>query len=168
MKRNATLAFQELTQLMADITKEKMTKPRKLKIFGYKNLDIEDVTKKNFEGVEFKSKATAAEDSQQNKAIKQKAKIELYTLFKDDPKVPGQIAMRRSVAKTFDIEPDEIESWFTVDKDQGQPNMPIAPAPDAAPQAPSAPSQIPNPPPAPTQATPQLSATQRAVPPAIK
>ena len=112
MKRNATLACRELFQLMADITSEKMTKPRKVKIFGYKNLTLEDVTKKNFEGVKLVAKAFASEDSQQNKAIKQKAKIDLYTLFKDDPKIPGQLAMRRSVAKTFDIDPEELEAWF--------------------------------------------------------
>ena len=126
MKRNATMAFQELTQLMADISQEKLTKPRKVKIFGYKNLTVEDVTKKNFKDVKLVSKATPSEDSEQNKAIKQKAKIELYELFKDDPKVPGQLAMRRSVAKSFDIQPTEIESWFTEEEKtpQAQTQMP--------------------------------------------
>ncbi len=113
MKKKATIAFEELCQLMSDITANKLTKPRKVKIFGYKNLTLDDVTKKNFEDVKLVAKAKPSEDSQQNKAIKQKAKIDLYTLFKDDPKIPGQIALRRSVAKTFDIEPDEIESFFT-------------------------------------------------------
>lgn len=148
MKRNATLACEELFQLMADLTKERMTKPRTTKIFGYKNLTLESVTKKNFEGVELKAKAIAAEDSQQNKAIKQKSKLDLYTLFKDDPKIPGQLAMRRSLAKTFDIEPDEIESWFTAEE-QPTPSMgmPTEQAPDGAP--------------APTDASPLLSATQK-------
>src|ERR1035437_1965628 len=73
MKRNATLACQELYQLMADITADKRTKPRKVKIFGYKNLTLNDVTKKNFADVILLAKASPAEDSQQNKAIKQKA-----------------------------------------------------------------------------------------------
>ena len=139
MKRNATMAFQELTQLMADITQEKLTKPRKVKIFGYKNLTVEDVTKKNFEDVQLVSKATPSEDSEQNKAIKQKAKIELYELFKDDPKVPGQLAMRRSVAKSFDIQPTEIESWFTEEEKtpQAQAQIPQQPQEPSAGNPPS-------------------------------
>jgi hypothetical protein len=126
MKRNATLACQELYQLMADIITEKMTKPRKVKIFGYKNLTVNDVTKTNFKDVQLVAKASPSEDSQQNKAIKQKAKMDLYELFKDDPKIPGQLALRRSVAKTFDIPTDEIESWFTQE---------VQPKPDAGPAA---------------------------------
>jgi len=98
---------------MADITTTKMTKPRKVKIFGYKNLTLSDVTKANFKDVTLVARAIPSEDSSQNKAIKQKAKIDLYTLFKDDPKIPGQLALRRSVAKTFDIDPEEIEAYFT-------------------------------------------------------
>ena len=127
MKRNATMACQELYQLMADITKDKMTKPRKVKIFGYKNLTLEDVTKKNFEGVELVAKASPAEDAQQNKAIKQKAAMELYQIFKDDPKIPGQMALRRQVAKTFDMDPDQMEAIFT------QEEAPIPQAPQASP-----------------------------------
>lgn len=125
MRRNAILACQEMYQLMADITKDKLTKPRKVKIFGYKNITLEDVTRKNFEGVELRAKASAPEDSAQNKAIKQKAKIELYNLFKDDPKIPGQLSLRRSVAKTFDIEPDEIESFFTEEEKTPQELAPM-------------------------------------------
>jgi len=163
MKRRATLAFQELTQLMADITADKMTKPRRVKIFGYKNLTLEDVTKKNFKGVTLVSKASPAEDSQQNKAIKQKAKLDLFQLFKDDPKVPGQNSLRRSVAKTFDIEPDEIESWFTQEK-------PIAPQPNTDGMSPDIKQPNTRGEPA-TDATALLSATGQAaraeVPPMI-
>lgn len=113
IKRNSTLACQELYQILSDLVSTKMTKPRKVKIFGYKDLTLEDVTKKNFKDVQLVAKAKTSEDSEQNKAIKQKAKIELYQIFKDDPQIPGQIALRRSVAKTFDIDADEIESWFT-------------------------------------------------------
>lgn len=164
MKRNATNAFQELCQLIADITAEKLTKPRKLKIFGYKNLTLENVTKKNFEGVKLVAKSAPSEDSQQNKAIKQKAKIDLYELFKDDPLIPGQIAMRRSVAKTFDIEPEEIESWFTKEEAMAGANAPAAP--------PGAPGADGKPKAAPTDATPLIGATQEAaamqIPRAIK
>jgi len=163
MKRNATNACEELYQLMADITQERLTKPRAVKVFGYKSLTIEDVTKKNFKNVKLVAKASAAEDSQQNKAIKQKAKIDLYQLFKDDPKIPGQVAMRRSVAKTFDIDPEEIESWFT-EEEQPQPEMPVAPI---APADTAQPDKA-----APTDAKPLLSATgagaQAQVPPMIK
>ena len=166
MKRSATLACQELYQLMSDIIRDKMTKPRQVKIFGYKNLTLDDVTKKNFEDVELVAKASPSEDSQQNKAIKQKAKMDLYALFKDDPKIPGQLAMRRSVAKTFDITPDEIESWFTKEESEPINNM--------MPQGTEQPGQPGQPPPQgqpPTDATALLSATgteaQAQVPPMI-
>lgn len=160
MRRNSTRGCEELYQLMADIAADKMTKPRKVKIFGYKNLTVEDVTKKNFKDVTLVAKAIPPEDSQQNKAIKQKAKIDLYTLFKDDPKIPGQLAMRRSVAKTFDIDPDELNSWFEQEEAPNPITPPAAPAPDAAPGGK-----------APGDATALLSATGAAaasqVPPAI-
>jgi len=125
MRKNAAAACKELYQLMADLTADKLTKPRRVKIFGYKNLTIEDVTKDNFKDVKLVAKAIPAEDSVQNKGIKQKAKMDLFEVFKDDPKVPGQLAMRRSLAKSFDIEPDEIESWFSEeDKPQGSPMPP--------------------------------------------
>lgn len=150
MKRNSNLACEELFQLMADLTAENMTKPRQVKIFGYKNLTIENVTKKNFKNVKLVSKVIPSEDSQQNKAMKQKAKIDLYQLFKDDPMIPGQIALRRSVAKTFDIPPEEIESFFTKEQDQGQATS--APAPAMPPAGNS---------PIPTPASALISATQQ-------
>ena len=159
MKRRATLAFQELCQLMADITSKKLTKPRKVKIFGYKDLTIEDVTKKNFIGVELIAKASPSEDSQQNKAIKQKAKIDLYELFKDDPKVPGQIAMRRSVAKTFDISPQEIEDWFNQENPVNQETATTTPPATgtATGTTTTPPGEIK----APTEASPLLGAMQK-------
>ncbi len=165
MKRNATLACEELYQLMSDITKDRLTKPRQVKLFGYKNLTLNNVTKKNFEGVKLVAKAVPSEDSQQNKAIKQKAKIDLYTLFKDDPKVPGQLALRRSVAKTFDIDPDELESLF---KEEEQQTTNVAAAPPADPNAaPPKPGDKPM-----SDATALLSQTQKGaqvnVPRAIK
>ena len=162
MKRRATLAFKELCQLMADITAKKLTKPRKVKIFGYKDLTLEGVTKENFKDVQLVAQATPSEDSVQNKAIKQKAKIDLFTLFKDDPKVPGQLAMRRSIAKTFDISPQEIEDWFTEEK---EPNKEIARVPGQEQPAPGQEKPM-------TDATSELSAMQKGaqsqVPPAIK
>lgn len=159
MKRNSTLACQELFQLMADLSATIMTKPRKVKVFGYKSLTLEGVTKDNFKDVKLVAKASPSENSQENKAIKQKAKLELYTLFKDDPKIPGQLAMRRSVAKTFDIPADEIESWFQAEE-QPKPDMTEAPAKpgEAAPGA-GAPKVGPDGNPAPTPETALLSQT---------
>lgn len=165
MKRRATIAFQELCQLMADITAKKLTKPRTTKIFGYKNLTLEGVDKNNFKGADLKAIAKPSEDSNQNKAIKQKAKIDLFTLFKDDPKVPGQTAMRRSVAKTFDIQPQEMEEWFKAEQPQGD-AMPAGMGADAGGGAPADPNSKP-----PTDASALLGATQKGaqaqVPPAI-
>jgi hypothetical protein len=175
-KRNATACFKEMTQFMSDVTAERLTKPRKVKLFGYKNLTIEDVTKKNFNGVTLKSTPRNTDDTQNNKAIKQKAKLQIYEVFKDDKLIPGQLALRRSVAKSFDIDPDEIESWFSEDKEASGMNaaaMGAQPAPQAPnqPPAPSAPPQaVPNAP-APTDATPLLSQTAStaaaAVPPTL-
>jgi len=151
MKRNATIACQEMYQLMADITKDRLTKPRKVKIFGYKNLTLEDVTKKNFEGVELVAKASPAEDSQQNKAIKQKASLEMYNAFKDDPKVPGQLALRRGLAKTFDVEPAQIEAIFTEEEKTPESTQP-------APEYTQSPTEVSK---AQTDATPLLGATQQ-------
>ena len=149
MKRNYTEACEELYQFMADITAKRLTKPRKVKIFGYKSITINNVTKKNFKDVKLVARAVPAEDSVQNKAIKQKAKMDLFMAFKDDPKVTGQLAMRRSVAKSFDIEPDEIESWFTAEEQpQPQPQQPAMPQQQQGEQK------------APTDATPLLGATQ--------
>lgn len=160
MKRNMTLAIQELYQLMSDIITERMTTPRKVKIFGYKDITLTNVTKDNFKDVELVARAVPAEDSMQNKAIKQKAKMDLYQIFKDDPKIPGQLALRRSVAKTFDIEPDEVQEWFTAEeKPQMDATMPTE---QAQPEENKAP----------TDATPLLSATAAGaaaqVPPAIR
>ena len=161
MKRRATLAFQELCQLMSDITAKKLTKPRKVKIFGYKDLTVEDVTKTNFKGVQLVAKASPSEDSQQNKAIKQKAKIDLYELFKDDPKVPGQIAMRRSVAKTFDISPQEIEDWFNQEQSPVDNSQPAQPGQPTQPTQPGQPAGQPGEIKAPTEASPLLGAMQK-------
>jgi hypothetical protein len=152
MKRNATLACQEMYQLMADITKDKLTKPRKVKIFGYKNLTLNDVTKKNFENVILVAKASPAEDSQQNKAIKQKAALDMYTVFKDDPKIPGQLALRRGLAKTFDVDPDQIEAIFTQEQaPKPEQGTTVAPTPDT-----TAPGAAPS-----TDASPLLGAMQK-------
>ena len=124
MRKSVTNACQELYQLMSDLTKDKMTKPRKVKIFGYKDLTIEDVTKANFKDIELVAKAIPAEDSQQNKAIKQKAMLDIFEVLKDDPKIPGQTELRRSLIRRFDIEPDEAQSWLSKDDQAPQDVLP--------------------------------------------
>jgi hypothetical protein len=151
MKRNATICCQEMYQFMADVTAERLTKPRKVKIFGYKNITLEDVTKKNFADVKLVAKAIPSEDVVQNKAIKQKAAMEIYTVFKDDPKIPGQLALRRGVAKTFDIDPDQLEAIFT-QEEQPKPAEQVPPTTD---------NSVPEVPKAPTDASALLSATQK-------
>jgi hypothetical protein len=138
IRRNAELCCEEMYQYMADLTADKLTKPRKVKIFGYKNLTIEGVTKKNFADVELVAKAVPAEDSEQNKQAKQKNVVALYQLFKDDPKVPGQTALRRSVVKKFDVDPDEAETWFKEEKEVPQQNIEPLAEENAAPAAPGA------------------------------
>lgn len=163
IRQNAVNACKELFQLMADTIKMNLTKPRRVKIFGYKELTLEGVTRKNFEDVDLIAKATPQESSQENKAIKQKARMSFYELFKDDPKLPGQLALRRAVAKEFDFSPNEVESFFTAEEKQ-----PAQALPQGQPQQQE--GQATQPPENPNQ--PLLAQTQQAaqaqVPPAIK
>ncbi len=169
IRQNATLACEELYQLYADCIKMNLTVPRDVKIFGYKELTIEGVTKKNFRDVELIATATPAETTAENKAIKQKARLSMYELFKDDPRVPGQLALRRDLAKQFDISPTIVESFFQQEEQPAQPaGQPGGgPAPAGAPPGGPAGAAIPANP-----SNPQLSQTgaaaQAAVPPAIR
>ena len=167
IKQNAVECVEELGQLYADTLKMNLTKPRDVKVYGFKPITLTNVTKANFKDVEFIAHAQAPETSQDNKAIKQKAKIELYQLFKDDPKIPGQTFLRKNVAKEFNLDPEDIDKLFTADDTQGVPQppaaAPAAPAAAPAPAAPAPASAIPaqNPSPMPAQA-------QSVVPPAIR
>jgi len=134
MKDQATLACEELYQMWADSVKRNMTKPRKVKVFGYKALTISDVTKKNFKDTKLIAKASPSESSAQNKAARQKGMLDVYELLKDDPKVPGQVALRRSVVKEFNFPPNESEAWF--EQEAQQPGGDQVPPPD-----PNAPKQ---------------------------
>lgn len=143
MKKQSTLACEELYQLMADLTASIMTKPRTVKIFGYQNLTVIGVTYKNFNGVKLYAKASPAENSQENKQSKQKAKMALYEAFKDDPKVPGQLALRRSLVKSYDIDAQEAQGWFTQEEQpqQQQQNGAVPDATSNAPEQPMTPEQ---------------------------
>ena len=160
----------ELYQLYADCATMNFTVPRTVKIFGEKQLTIENVTKKNFitvdadgknKKIEFIAKAIPSETTQENKAIKQKARIQLFELLKDDPKVPGQTALRRDLAKQFDIPASVLDTFFEED------TTPTAPQPGAQPDQEGSTAPIPTNP-----ASPLLGQTQQAaqaqVPPTIK
>ena len=144
LRQNYIKAWQEIGQMYAEIISEYMTEPRDVKVYGQKHITLEGVTKKNFKDVKFIAKATSSEISQENKAIKQKATISLYELFKDDPKIPGQQFLRERVAKEFDLSPTEIDKLFNSEE---QPQSPIAPsqAPQQPPQQGQAPQVTPPP-----------------------
>lgn len=166
MKEDFVRCWQDVAQLFADVVSTHLTNPRKVKIYGYKQVTLEGVTRANFKDVEFIAKATAAESSSENKAIKQKASSALYEMFKDDPKIPGQTYLRERVAKDFDMTASEIDKLFTADKGiEGETEAapvapPIAPAAGAGDAIPENPEN------------PQLSANAQAtaavVPPAIR
>lgn len=165
MKKNFVAAWRELAQLSAECITMNLTTPRKIKIFSEAQLTIEDVTKKNFAEVEFMVRATPQESSNDNKAIKQKAKQVLFEMFKDDPKVPGQQKLRRIVAKEFGLTITELGDLFTADATD--PMAGAQPVPGQVPGMPPGAPQIPANP-----ENPQLSANgavaAAAVPPAIR
>lgn len=125
LKQNALHAMKELYQLYADCIQENLTIPRKVKIFGYKELTIEGVTKKNFKDLTFMAKAIPQEANAENKAMKQKAWMTLYETLKDDPKIPGQIELRRQLVKQFDLSPTEAEALFQKEEEMPQPIAPV-------------------------------------------
>jgi hypothetical protein len=163
IKQNAVRGIEELAQMYAEIISNHLTSPRKVKVYGYKPLTIDAITKKNFKDVEFIAKAESPETSHENRAIKQKSLATLYELFKDDPKVPGQIFLRERLAKEFDISPTDIDKMFT----QEQKLEETAQAPQPQPQQGGQVEQMPTNP-----ASPLLSQTgaaaQAQVPPAIR
>jgi hypothetical protein len=165
MKQNIIKAFQELGQLYADCIMENLTEPRSTKAGSASPMTLEGVTKKNFGGIKLTSEAVSPDVSTENKAIKQKARSEFYQLVKDDPKVPGQEFLRRSVAKEFGYDAFEVEKLFTQEPQQAQQQpQPSAPA---APGAAPAPEGMPT-----ANNTPVLQANGQAtaanVPPAIR
>ena len=161
MKKNAIRAIEELAQMYAESIIAGLTEPRKVKIYGYKPVTLEGVTKKNFKDVELIAKATSIESSQENKAIKQKAMANLFEAFKDDPKVPGQIYLRERMAKEFDIEPTGIDKLFTEEKTKTE-QATQAPQ-DVQQQAPPIPTNPENP-----QLSANAQATAAVVPNAIR
>jgi len=153
LKQNFVKAWEEVGQEYSEIMKRYLTTPRKVKVSGRKELTIEGVTKKNFDGVDFISKATSPEITQDNKAIKQKSAQAVYEMFKDDPKVPGQQFLRERVAKSFDFTPSDIDKLFSED-DKNVPTSPVAP------QSPATPTSTAIPPTNPVQ--PNVTQTQSA------
>lgn len=124
MRQNIIDCFEEMYQAYCDSIKQNLTDPRSIKVFGLKQLTIEGVTKKNFKDIEFIAKAIPKDTSQQNKAIKQKSIVSVYELFKDDPKVPGQNALRRHVAKQFIDDVNILDDIFSQEQQQQTPVSP--------------------------------------------
>lgn len=164
MRQNINNAMTRLYQKYSDWIQDNLTVPQKVKFFGFKQDTLENVTKKNFEGVEFIAHAIPSESSADNKAIKQKAVIETYQLFKDDPRVPGQLALRKKVAKEMGGDPEFLTALFENDEEennkmaQGAPQIPGQQVNTGAPGMMGAPQG--GQPPAP--GTPAIAQTQQA------
>lgn len=126
IKQNFIESWEEVAQLYTEIVKQYLTSPRKVKVFGFKEVTLEGVTKANFKDVDFIAHSQSPDVSDSNKAIKQKAAIELYTLFKDDPKIPGQKWLRERTAKVFELDPTDIDKLFSEPKPTEGPQMPAA------------------------------------------
>jgi uncharacterized protein (UPF0335 family) len=120
MKQSFYSCFREMGQTYADFVSKRLTTPRDVKIFGQKQMTLNGVTRANFKDVKFISKTINPESSQQNKAIKQKAILELYQLFKDDPKVPGQTYLREKVAREFGMSPTDIDKLMSQEEEPQQ------------------------------------------------
>jgi len=122
MRQNFMAMWRDIAELYAECIQDNLTSPRRVKVSNSVDLTIDTVTKGNFKEVEFRARVTPSELSQENKAIRQKAAIELYQLFKDDPIIQGQKKLRERIAKEFDMTPQEIGDLKIVDAPQ-QPQM---------------------------------------------
>jgi uncharacterized protein (UPF0335 family) len=118
MKQSFYSCFRDMGQIYADFVSKRLTTPRDVKIFGQKQMTLNGVTRANFKNVKFISKTINPESSQQNKAIKQKAILELYQLFKDDPKIPGQTYLREKVAREFGMSPTDIDKLMSQEEEK--------------------------------------------------
>ena len=140
-KMGINSCFEDLAQLYADTTKLNLTIPRKVKIYGREQFTINGVTKKNFEGIDFISKVTSAENADEMKALQQKAAVELFQELKDDPLVTGQKFLRENLMKKFGLTEDEIGRLFQQPSPQdGQQGLPqgqegLPQPPQGSPQA---------------------------------
>lgn len=151
-KNNMVDLTREMAQAYADMVKENLTAPRKVKVFGMKDITISGVTKENFVNVEFIAKAVARENVQANKAIRQKSVQALFNMFKGDPTVPNQKYLRELVAQEFGLTPTQIDKLMSQEEEAQPGQQPIQP------QGQGQQSEIPT---MPTQ--PQMSAVQEAV-----
>ncbi len=157
-KQNLVSMAKDMGQIYADLIKKNLTTPRKVKVFGMKDVTISGVTKANFKNVEFIAKATAKENVQQNKALRQKSIQALYAMFKDDQNVPNQPYLRELVAEEFGLTPTQIDKLMT-QNEKPQAAQPVPPAP----VAPGMPGAVPKQPEIPAMPNnPQMSAVQEA------
>jgi hypothetical protein len=149
-KNNLMYMARDMGQMYADLIKKNLTTPRKVKTFGMKDLTISGVTKGNFKGVDFIAKATARENVQANKAIRQKSIQALFTMFKADPDVPNQKYLRELTAEEFGLSPTQIDKLMTQNEPQPQQPQTQPQASQGQPVIPTMPNQ------------PQMSAVQSA------
>ncbi len=152
-KQNLISMAKDMGQMYADLIKKNLTTPRSVKTFGMKDLTISGVTKANFKGVNFIAKATAKENVQQNKALRQKSVQALFAMFKDDQNVPNQRYLRELTAEEFGLTPTQIDKLMTRNEPAQTPPAPANPAPLPIPAKPPEIPTMPN--------NPQMSQIQQ-------
>ena len=133
MKDNYLLCFKRMANRYAKLISQNQTDPRDLKLQAGKSMVVEGVNKDNFQGSKFVAKATSAETMQENKAIRQKMRLELYDRLAQRPTV-NQGELDKMLAKEADLSFSEQEKLFTPDPaqqaaQQQQPGQPGAPQP---------------------------------------
>jgi hypothetical protein len=127
MKDNYLLCFKRMANRYAKMIQKNQTDPRDLKYQAQKQMTIEGVNKQNFAGVTFIAKATSAETVQENKAMRQKMRVELYDRFSQRPNI-NQSELDRMLAKEADLSFSEQEKLFTPDPAAQQQQQQIDPA----------------------------------------
>ncbi len=113
IKNNLIYMARDIGQTYADLIKKNLTIPRKIKVFGMKDITISGITKTNFKDVKFIAKTIAKENVQQNKLLRQKTIQALFAMFKGDPDVPNQQYLRQLVAEEFGLSPTQVDKLMT-------------------------------------------------------
>lgn len=132
MRREYLRCWKEMGDAYANYNSKHLVKPRDVKIYTGVPVTLEGVTFENFQYTDefgevkttkFLAKVVPAETDDENRAIKQKAAIDLYTIFKDDPLVPGQKYLRERVMKEFEITPTEMDKLLSANVGEVNPAM---------------------------------------------
>lgn len=122
MRRDFLRCMQEMADEYAWYVSRHLVIPRDVKIYTGTPLTLKSVTTDNFrytdefgdeKFTEFIATAVPEETEDENRAIRQAAAIQMYTLFKDDPMLPGQKYLRERVLKEFEISPAEMDKLFS-------------------------------------------------------